>query len=78
MSFHSNVMPRRFGANAPRVDVARANKPEPVLCPDCNTYFIGRDSFVRHRERFHPPTKINLTGAGGIESHEAHGYQNQE
>lgn len=48
-----------------------------IPCPDCDKGpFPDRDSFIRHREEEHPPTQArSVAGVGGIESQEAHGYQ---
>lgn len=46
-----------------------------IVCPDCEETFLDRESFVAHREQAHPPSLIAVSGAGGIRSQEAHGFQ---
>jgi hypothetical protein len=47
-----------------------------TFCPDCEREIEG--DFIAHREQEHPPSPIVVSGAGGIESQEAHGYQTPE
>lgn len=44
-----------------------------IECPDCGASFLSRQVFIAHRETEHPPTPIQITGAGGIESRTAFG-----
>lgn len=48
--------------------------PELIECPDCGAHLPTREAFVEHRATEHPPALRVLVPAG-IETAEAHGYE---
>lgn len=78
MTFTTNVMPRRFGAGAPRgatmFERLKEEHPDKVttFCPDCELDILSSD-FIAHREAEHPPSPKTVA-VEGIKSKTAFGY----